>query len=86
MKNIAVYDNGGKSFDRITIVFLDTKQRPLFGGRYYDYECIGTSENGLGFFQWGNCQLGRHLGKKISFESLSDRVKKMVIDSINQPS
>lgn len=86
MKNIAVYDNGGKTFDRITIVFLDTKRKPLFGGKYYDYDCIGASENGLGFLQWSSCQRGRHLGRKIPYESLSLTLRSIVNDRINQTS
>jgi hypothetical protein len=86
MRNIAVYDNGGKTFDRITIVFLNTKRRPLFGGKFYDYDCIGSSENGLGFLQWGSCQRGRHLGRRIPYESLSLPLRSLIIDKLNQAS
>lgn len=81
---ISVYDNGGKTFDRYTIVLLETKSKPLFGGKYYDYECIGSSENGTGFFMHSTCQLGRHLGKKIKFESLPKELQERVIDEIYQ--
>lgn len=75
MKNVTIYDNGGKTYDRITIVFLDTKSKPLYCGRFYDYECIGSSETGDGFFQHSNCQRGPHLGKKINFSDLSPELQ-----------
>jgi hypothetical protein len=67
MKNLRIYDNGGKSFDRYTIVFLD---RPEHGDML---ECLAMSENPFhpqGFCQHSMAMLGAHLGKRIRFDQL----------------
>lgn len=76
--NISIYDNEGKTFDRITIVLNNTKQKPLFGGKYYDYECIAASLTGSGFFLTSSCQKGRHLGKKINFSQLTQELQNKI--------
>ncbi len=69
MKIKAIYDNGGISLDRYTIV--TTERRVLVGHkRKYLYDCISSSENGLGVFMWTECMLGIHLGKKVELEDL----------------
>ena len=73
--NITIYDFGSGTLDRITVVLNNTKSPPLFGGRHYDYECISASWFGKGVFQHSNCQKGRHLGKKVSFDDLSIQLK-----------
>lgn len=79
-KNFFLYDNMGKTFDRVTAVFKNSKSLPLYGGRYYDYECIGSSENGTGFFQHSNCQRGSHLGKKITAKDLTKDLQKKLVN------
>jgi len=69
---ILIYDNGGKSFDRYTIII--------------DNYAYRMSENPLspqGFNQYcgevvTGVKLGKHLGKKILFESLPTDVKKAI--------
>ena len=78
-KKVAVYDNQGRTYDRITIVFLDTKTKPLFGGKFFDYDCVGASETGEGFYLHSNCQRGKHLGKKIKLENLHPDLLKKVL-------
>ena len=73
--NITIYDFGSVALDRITVVLNYTKSHPLFGGRLYDYKCISASWFGKGVFQHSNCQKGRHLGKKVSFDGLSFELK-----------
>lgn len=74
MKIIAVYDNGGKTFDRYTVVvdsYLDDDM----------YECLGLSSEPTGpqgFSQFCSCQMGPHLGKKLKFEELPENVQKHV--------
>lgn len=80
MKIIACYDNGGKTFDRYTIVF-DSKHdvQGLFN------ECLGLSNDPSspqGFSQFSGCQMGRHLGKKLRFEQLPEHVQKHVLARI----
>lgn len=76
---LSFYDNGGKSFDRITIVFNNLRTKK--GYRQYEYDCISSSESGSGMFTWGTAMKGRHLGKKITYNDLSDELKKRV-DSV----
>lgn len=65
----AVYDNGGETAGRYTII-LDQ-----FSGQYY--ACLGLSDNPThpqGFSQFGTCIPGEHLGKKITMADLPDKV------------
>jgi hypothetical protein len=82
----AVYDNGGKTADRYTIVY--NAQEPQLNratGEYFlsgkDFMCVGSSMNPThpqGFFQHSSCRIGRHLGKKINFFDLPDKVQNAV--------
>ena len=72
MRKLAIYDNGGETLDRYTIVNLSTKERDIFGSRFYTYEAIAASKLGLGVYLHIHCQRGKHLGKKIEFRELSE--------------
>lgn len=66
MEIIAVYDNGGKTVDRYTIVFRGEQM------------VLGVSDDPtgyMGFSNWGDAVIGRHLGKKIQFDDLPEDVK-----------
>jgi hypothetical protein len=68
-KNIKCYDNGGKTFDRYTVVYLD---QPA-GHKGNLFECVGMNETPFhpqGFGQHSIASVGKHLGKEIPFESL----------------
>lgn len=72
-KNVRVYDNGGKTQDRYTLVFMSF---PAGNGRY---ECLGMDEqpyHPLGFRQHGTAVCGRHLGKRIRWEQLPEGCRK----------
>ena len=75
-KIIAIYDNGGKTLDRYTIV-TNRKVSEKNNGRY-TYDALSVSENGLGVFMWIQCVRGNHLGKKIEFTSLSEKLQNKV--------
>jgi hypothetical protein len=69
MKHLRIYDNGGKTFDRYTIVDMTPETRFSNGA----YPMVGASLTGLGFYQHGEIEpqhLGRHLGKRVAFETL----------------
>ena len=80
MKVKAVYDNGGASIDRYTIVYNGKAgKHSVYGSQLW--ECVGSSMNPThpqGFFQHGDCTIGMHLGKKIKFEELPEEVRKCV--------
>ena len=80
MKNISIYDNGGKTFDRITVIFNDRKRATKDG---ILYECIGASETGSGIFQHSEGMKGRHLGKKIDLSKLSLPLQNKLLIEIN---
>lgn len=67
MKNISIYDNGGKTLDRITVIF-DKEKRQTKDGILYN--CVVASETGSGFYLHSEAMKGRHLGKKIDFSKL----------------
>ena len=80
MENISIYDNGGKSYDRITVIFNDRKRVTKDG---ILYECISASETGNGFYLHSEAMKGRHLGKKIDFSKLSLPLQNKLLIEIN---
>ena len=75
MKNVRIYDNGGKTADRFTAVYMNQPEgRGLFGAR-------GMCERpfhpqGIGMYI--AAAPGRHLGKRITFEQLPTDCQKAV--------
>ena len=66
MKILAIYDNGGKTWDQYTVYF-DQKETEK------EYYCLGMSAHPfhpLGFCQHSRGMLGRHNGKKIELKDL----------------
>lgn len=72
-KNVSIYDNGGKTLDRITVIFNDSKRKTEYG---FIYDCLACSYSGSGFFQHSTAMKGKHLGKKASFDNLSTELQK----------
>lgn len=64
-----IYDNGGETLDRYTIFLTNSSD-----------EAIGADENGNGFYQHVDAKRGRHLGKKISFTSLSTELRRKLAE------
>ena len=81
MENITIYDNGGKSYDRITVIFNDRKRVTKDGVLY---ECIASSENGSGFYLHSEAMKGRHLGNKIDFSKLSLPLQNKLLIELNK--
>jgi hypothetical protein len=81
MKNIRIYDNGGKTFDRYTAVYMTISEGVgLYGAR-------GMSENPThpqGFGQYCSAQPGKHLGKRISFDALPAACQKLILSDIGE--
>lgn len=72
-KNVSIYDNGGETLDRITVIFNDSKRITKDG---YIYDCLACCYTGSGFFQHSDAMKGKHLGKKVSFGCLSPELQK----------
>jgi hypothetical protein len=77
---IEVYDNGGRSYDRYTVVLTnkaneyDEHGRPVF-------DSLGLSHNPddpQGFSQWGQALLGPHLGEPVELTNLPENVQKHI--------
>lgn len=74
--NIRCYDNGGKTMDRYTVIYMD---QPEY--KHKTYACVGMSEHPFhpqGFGQHLTAMVGRHLGKRIKFEELPEDCQKLV--------
>lgn len=79
-KNVSIYDNRGKTFDCITVVFDDSKRKTNDG---YIYDCLSCSYTGSGFFQHSEAMKGKHLGKKVTFDDLSPELQKKLSTYFN---
>ena len=77
--NIRIYDNGGETFDRYTVIYMDTPEgRGLYGAR-------GMSERPFhpqGFGMYCTAAPGRHLGRRIAFEALPQDCQRLVISDL----
>ena len=75
MKIAKVYDNGGQSFDRYTIIFESHG------------DALGLSDNcdnPQGFSQFGVAVEGRHLGREISLAGLPENVRRHIRERTRQ--
>ena len=85
-RHVRIYDNGGESIDRYTVVFPGRIPGKFAGWTFYramgDASRVGSGS--------GVCQFGEvfgpidrprygHLGRKISFEDLPERCRKVVL-------
>lgn len=82
-ENIYLYDNGGKTYDRYTVVFMN---RPTHANpKYTMFECVGFNDDPfspLGFGQYCSAMPGRHLGKRIKISDLPEKARKFVEQNI----
>ena len=76
MDSVRIYDNGGKTADRYTVVFMAQPQsRGL-------YSCISMSEQPFhpqGVGQHCSAMPGSHLGKRVALSQLPADCQAMVI-------
>lgn len=80
-KNIAIYDNFGETYDRVTIIFNDTKRNTIHG---VEYDALGCSETGAGFFMHTTAMKGSHLGKKVEFSDLHSELQTSLTNYFKQ--
>ena len=77
-----IYDNGGKTFDRYTAVFITMPES--YPG---SFEAIGMSSSPFspqGFGQHCSAMPGRHLGKLIEFKTLPSDCQKLVLRDLKE--
>ncbi len=65
---LKIYDNGGKSFDRYTLILGD--------GEALFMSINPLSHNGV--CMHGEVEEGQHLGKQVNFENLPEAVQKAI--------
>lgn len=76
---IKVYDDGGKTLDRYTVVFMDQSAHSFICGR--SFVCLGMNAapfHPQGFCQHSQARIGSHLGKRIEFAALPEDCQKAV--------
>lgn len=79
MKNLQIWDNGGKTLDRYTVFKAYERGRIDYHGNKI-FQGIGASENGLGFWQHVECIKGKHLGKRVKFNEISEILQNKLIN------
>ncbi len=81
-QNIACYDDGGKTCDRFTVVYLDQPERET--NVFCAVAMNSQPFHPQGFGQHTSAMLGRHLGKRIKFATLPDDCRAMVMADLNE--
>jgi hypothetical protein len=81
MRVLSVWDNGGETADRYTVLYSGrgTLRTDSKGNKWR--ACRSMSERPChpqGFGQWGEGMPGRHLGKRIRLEDLPDACRSLV--------
>lgn len=80
MKNIRLYDNGGKTIDRYTAVYMNCPEgRGLYEARGMD----ANPYHPQGFGMYCSVTPGRHLGRRIAFEELPPDCQKLVLSDLS---
>lgn len=74
---LRIYDNGGRSMDRFTIL------APRYAGRDWrwndrDWTALFSGEEPRGMSGHGPAQAGAHLGKRIAWSELPAQVRSLV--------
>lgn len=81
LKNVRLYDNGGKTFDRYTAVYMDEIERSgLYGARAMSDQPFSPQ----GFGCYTSAAPGRHLGRRIKFEELPADCQRLVLQDLEE--
>jgi hypothetical protein len=74
-KNVRVYDNGGETADRYTVVYMGMPEgQGSYGARGMDAHPFHPQGIGM----WVSAMPGRHLGKRIRLEDLPADCQRVV--------
>lgn len=81
LKNVRIYDNGGKTADRYTVIYMDCPEgRGLYGSRGMSADPFHPQ----GFGMWGAAMPGKHLGKRIKLKDLPPACQRAVLLDISE--
>lgn len=78
---IRCYDNGGKTIDRYTVIYMEYPENwspGCFDAR--GMSATPTSPDGFGCYT--SAKPGRHLGKRIKFEQLPIQCQLLVLEDL----
>ena len=84
-KHIRIYDNGGQTADRYTVVYMSAPSHvsPYRGTSYESYGLSADPFSPLGVAQHCPAIPGPHLGKRIGWDALPEDCKRAVIQDTN---
>lgn len=71
VKITAIYDNGGRTLDRYTVLTNQPYNETF-------RMALGVGANPHDFSQWTGVSLGDHLGRVVTFESLDGKLQKHI--------
>jgi len=77
-----IYDNGGKTIDRYTVILEDWH----FGKSCQALGLSSNPDSPQGFSQFSDVYQGNHLGKEIGFLDLPENVQEHITMRINETS
>jgi hypothetical protein len=80
VKDLRIYDNGGKTADRYSVLFMDQPE-----AQPGTFACLGMSEHPChpqGFGQHCSAMPGPHLGRRIKFSQLPEDCRKLVLEEL----
>jgi hypothetical protein len=77
---VQVYDNGGKSCDRYTVVIYGSAWQKMVNEGYRP--ALGLSRGGKFFSQFTECKPGPHLGELVEFSSLDMETQTHIISRL----
>ena len=88
MSNVRIYDNGGKTFDRYTVLFTNRPYYSKTSTKAYDpmREALAMSTypfHPQGYGQHCSAVPGRHLGKRIAFKDLPPDCQTLVKQNLD---
>ena len=76
-QRIRCYDNGDKTCDRYTVVYIDQPENAVVH-LFYGVGMSASPFHPQGFGQHSTVKTGRHLGKRIAFKDLPEDCQKLV--------
>lgn len=77
---VRIYDNGGKTVDRYSVLVEDGNERWDGEARYVT--CLGVSDGGRAYSEFSEALPGRHLGKRVKLEALDAATRAHIVERL----
>jgi len=78
----SIWDNGGETLDRITVVLNTSYHKDYRNPNTLYHEMLGLSTNGLRYSEFTEGVEGKHLGSRVSWESLPETLQNHIINRL----